>query len=101
MQPTFDHDVSATPHPETLDGRDSLRLVKIRLALTLIAVAILPFAAVAPIARAVLDGSRTGLEQRLAAESEHAAAELRSELAGRGLAGVTVHEPQPGETVRF
>ena len=82
MQPTFDHDVSATPHPEVLDGRDSLRLVKIRLALTLIAVAILPFAAVAPIARAVLDGSRTGLEQRLAAESEHAAAELRRELTG-------------------
>jgi diguanylate cyclase (GGDEF)-like protein len=82
MQPGSITDVNRTVPSELLDGRDSLRLVKIRLALTLLAVAILPFAAVAPIARAVLDDSRTGLEQRLAAESEHAAAEVRRELAG-------------------
>src|SRR5215207_10056789 len=50
MHPTFDHESSAAIHDELPDGRDSLRVVKIRLALTLIAVAILPFAAVAPIA---------------------------------------------------
>jgi L-ascorbate metabolism protein UlaG (beta-lactamase superfamily) len=27
--------------------------------------------------------------------------ELRSELASRGLAEVTVHEPSPGDTIRF
>ena len=82
MQPSSGSDVPPGVQAEILDGRDSLRLVRIRLALTLIAVAILPFAAVAPIARAVLDDTRTGLEQRLAAEADHAAAEVRRELDG-------------------
>jgi diguanylate cyclase (GGDEF)-like protein len=59
MQPSSDQDVAPGVHGEILDGRDSLRLVRIRLALTLIAVAIIPFAAVAPIARAVLDDTGT------------------------------------------
>jgi len=59
MQPSSDQDVAPGVHGEILDGRDSLRLVRIRLALTLIAVAIIPFAAAAPIARAVLDDTRT------------------------------------------
>ena len=82
MQPSSDQDVSPGVHGEILDGRDSLRLVRIRLALTLIAVAIIPLAAVAPIARAVLDDTRTGLEERLAAEADHAASEVRRELDG-------------------
>ncbi|HEX4897571.1 MAG TPA: EAL domain-containing protein, partial [Candidatus Limnocylindrales bacterium] len=82
MQPSSDQDVSPGVHGEILDGRDSLRLVRIRLALTLIAVAIIPFAAVAPIARAVLDDTRTALEERLAAEADHAASEVRRELDG-------------------
>ena len=44
------HDVLRDP---ILDGRDSLRLVKLRLVLTLIAVAVLPIAAVSPLIRAV------------------------------------------------
>jgi len=59
MQPSSDQDVAPGVHGEILDGRDSLRLVRIRLALTLIAVAIIPFATVAPIARAVLDDTGT------------------------------------------
>jgi diguanylate cyclase (GGDEF)-like protein len=84
MQAFPAQDVNAHVQAEILDGRDSFRLVKIRLALTLIAVAILPFAAIAPIARAVLDDSRTALEQRLAADADHAAAEVRRELTGIG-----------------
>ncbi|MCI0583759.1 MAG: bifunctional diguanylate cyclase/phosphodiesterase [Chloroflexi bacterium] len=80
MQASPDQDVPPGVQAEILDGRDSLRLVRIRLALTLVAVAIIPFAAVAPIARAVLDDTRTGLEERLGAEAEHAAAEVRREL---------------------
>jgi diguanylate cyclase (GGDEF)-like protein len=75
-------DASASAHDAVFNGGDSLRLVRIRLALTLIAVAILPLAAVAPIARAVLDGTRTALAERLSAEADHAAAEVRRELGG-------------------
>jgi diguanylate cyclase (GGDEF)-like protein len=84
MQPSPGSDVTRGTHGEAQDEGDSLRLVKIRLALTLIAVAILPIAIVAPIARAVLDGTRTGLEERLGAEADHAAAEFRRELTGIG-----------------
>ena len=64
------------------DGRYSLRLVKIRLALTLIAVAILPLAALAPMIRTVLDDSRVAQQERLATQGEQAAAALRRELDG-------------------
>ena len=80
MQPSSGPDVPPGVHGEILDGRDSLRLVRIRLALTLVAVAIIPLAAVAPIARAVLDDTRTSLEERLDAEADHAAAEIRREI---------------------
>ncbi|MEW5990759.1 MAG: bifunctional diguanylate cyclase/phosphodiesterase [Chloroflexota bacterium] len=80
MQPSSEPDAPPGAHGEILDGRDSLRLVRIRLALTLVAVAVIPFAAVAPIARAILDDTRTALEERLSAEADHAAAEVRREL---------------------
>src|SRR5438093_187258 len=54
MHPDQPHsDFSRDP---ILDGRDSLRLVKLRLALTLITVAILPIAAVSPLVRAAAEG---------------------------------------------
>jgi diguanylate cyclase (GGDEF)-like protein len=56
------HDVARDP---ILDGRDSLRLVKLRLALTLITVAILPIAAVSPLVRAAADEARIAHHQRL------------------------------------
>jgi diguanylate cyclase (GGDEF)-like protein len=56
------HDVSRDP---ILDGRDSLRLVKLRLALTLITVAILPIAAVSPLVRAAAEGARMAHHQHL------------------------------------
>lgn len=56
------HDVARDP---ILDGRDSLRLVKLRLALTLITVAILPIAAVSPLVRAAADEARMAHHQRL------------------------------------
>jgi diguanylate cyclase (GGDEF)-like protein len=52
-----------------LDGRDSLRLVKLRLALTLITVAMLPIAAVSPLVRAVAEEARVAHHQRLVAEA--------------------------------
>lgn len=72
------HDVSRDP---ILDGRDSLRLVKLRLALTLIAVAILPMAAVSPLVRAVGEEARVAHHQRLADQATSAAAEVRLEIA--------------------
>ncbi len=86
MQPSPGSDVTRGAQGEVQDDGDSLRLVKIRLALTLVAVAILPIAAVAPLARAVLDGTRTGLEQRLAADADHAAADVQREMSGIGAA---------------
>ena len=63
MQPELNHpDVSRDP---ILDGRDSLRLVKLRLALTLIAVAVLPIAAVSPLVRAVAEEARVTHHDRL------------------------------------
>src|SRR3990172_3028716 len=82
MQPGFGSNVADGAQEELHGGRDSLRLVKIRLVLTLMVVAILPLAAVAPLARAVLDDTKTALEQRLVAEAEHAATEVRRELTG-------------------
>lgn len=82
MKAHFELGESADALRGILDGRDSLRLVKIRLALTLIAVAILPIAAIAPLARAVLDDTRMALAERLSAEADYAAAEVRRELAG-------------------
>jgi diguanylate cyclase (GGDEF)-like protein len=64
------------------DGRHGLRLVKLRLALTLIAVAILPLAALAPIIRSVVDDPRVAQQERLGAQSDLAAASIRRELDG-------------------
>ena len=71
------HDVSRDP---ILDGRDSLRLVKLRLALTLIAVAILPMAAMSPLVRAVAEEARATHHQRLADQATSAAEEIRREV---------------------
>ncbi len=71
------HDVNRDP---ILDGRDSLRLVKLRLALTLITVAILPVAAVAPMIRAVADDARVAHHLRLEAQAGQAASTIEREL---------------------
>jgi len=71
------HDVSRDP---ILDGRDSLRLVKLRLALTLITVAILPVAAVAPLVRVVADEARVAHHLRLQAQASEASGTIEREL---------------------
>jgi len=77
------HDVARDP---ILDGRDSLRLVKLRLALTLITVAILPIAAVSPLVRAVAEGARMAHHQRLEAEAGQVSANVERELEAIGTA---------------
>jgi diguanylate cyclase (GGDEF)-like protein len=71
------HDVARDP---ILDGRDSLRLVKLRLALTLITVAILPVAAVAPMVRAVAEDARVAHHLRLEAQAGEASTTIEREL---------------------
>src|SRR3954447_832345 len=70
-----------TPRDPILDGRDSLRLVKLRLGLTLIAVAILPIAAVSPLVRAVAEEARVTHHERLTDQAQTAALDVRRELA--------------------
>jgi diguanylate cyclase (GGDEF)-like protein len=78
LQPeTQAHDTARDP---VLDGRDSLRLVKLRLGLTLIAVAILPIAAVSPLVRAVAEEARVTHHERLIDQAQTAALEIRREL---------------------
>src|ERR671912_2297483 len=72
------HDPSRDP---ILDGRDSLRLVKLRLSLTLVAVALLPIAAVSPLVRAVAEEARVAHHERLADQAFMAATEVRREIA--------------------
>ena len=79
MQPDpSQHDV---PRDPILDGRDSLRLVKLRLGLTLIAVAILPIAAVSPLVRAVAEEARVAHHERLVDQAADRRAELQREIA--------------------
>ncbi|MES2211049.1 MAG: GGDEF and EAL domain-containing protein [Chloroflexota bacterium] len=80
MQP-LPSDPSA-PFDDVVEGRHGLRLVKFRLALTLIAVAILPLAALAPLARTVLDDPRVAQRERLTAQSDYMATEAWRELEG-------------------
>ena len=68
-------------HDPILDGRDSLRLVKLRLALTLIAVAVLPIAAVSPLVRAVAEEGRVAHHERLVDQSRTVAASVEREIA--------------------
>jgi len=63
-----------------LDGRDSLRLVKLRLALTLITVAILPIAAVSPLVRAAAEEARLAHHQRLESEASQVTTSFQREL---------------------
>src|SRR5262245_11260494 len=72
--------VHETARDPILDGRDSLRLVKLRLGLTLIAVAILPIAAVSPLVRAVAEEARVTHHERLTDQAQTAALEVRREL---------------------
>ena len=78
------HDVSRDP---ILDGRDSLRLVKLRLALTLIAVAVLPIAAVSPLVRAVAEEARVTHHERLADQAATAVARAASRARRRAHGG--------------
>ncbi|HET9851057.1 MAG TPA: bifunctional diguanylate cyclase/phosphodiesterase [Candidatus Limnocylindrales bacterium] len=79
MQPEPHHqDLSRDP---ILDGRDSLRLVKLRLALTLIAVAVLPIAAVSPLVRAVAEEGRAAHHDRLVDQARTVAAMVEGEIA--------------------
>jgi diguanylate cyclase (GGDEF)-like protein len=71
------HDASRDP---ILDGRDSLRLVKLRLGLTLIAVAVLPIAAVSPLVRAVAEEARVTHHERLADQATAAVSDLVREI---------------------
>jgi len=70
-------DISRDP---ILDGRDSLRLVKLRLALTLITVAILPIAAVSPLVRAAAEEARLAHHQRLESEAAQVMTSFQREL---------------------
>jgi len=75
----------AWPHHDTardpiLDGRDSLRLVKLRLGLTLIAVAVLPIAAVSPLVRAVAEEARVTHHERLADQAATAVVSFEREV---------------------
>ena len=72
-------DVSRDP---ILDGRDSLRLVKLRLALTLITVAILPIAAVSPLVRAAAEEARVAHHQRLESEASQVTTTFAREVNG-------------------
>src|SRR5678815_5461076 len=65
-----------------LDGRDSLRLVKLRLALTLITVAILPIAAVSPLVRAAAEEARVAHHQRLESEASVVTTTFQREIRG-------------------
>jgi diguanylate cyclase (GGDEF)-like protein len=83
------------PHPDIsrdpmLDGRDSLRLVKLRLALTLITVAILPVAAVAPLVRAVSEEARVAHHLRLDAQASEASVTIERELDAVVASGTTL-----------
>jgi diguanylate cyclase (GGDEF)-like protein len=78
MPPEPPPDVTRDP---ILEGRDSLRLVKLRLALTLITVAILPVAAVAPLVRAVAEEARAAHHLRLDAQASQASSAIDAEIA--------------------
>lgn len=79
LQPDSHH--NDVPRDPILDGRDSLRLVKLRLALTLIAVAVLPIAAVSPLVRAVAEEARVAHHDRLVDQAHIAAVEVEREIA--------------------
>ncbi|HEX5239874.1 MAG TPA: hypothetical protein VFW20_02645, partial [Candidatus Limnocylindrales bacterium] len=70
-------DISRDP---ILDGRDSLRLVKLRLALALITVAIMPIAAVSPLVRAAAEEARLAHHQRLESEAAQVTTSFQREL---------------------
>ena len=68
------------PRDPILDGRDTLRLVKLRLGLTLIAVAVLPIAAVSPLVRAVAEEARVTHHERLADQAQTAVVSFQREV---------------------
>src|SRR5262245_8844605 len=68
------------PRDPILDGRDTLRLVKLRLGLTLLAVAVLPIAAVSPLVRAVAEEARVTHHQRLADQAQTAVSSFQLEV---------------------
>ena len=91
-------------HDPILDGRDSLRVVRLRLALTLITVALLPLAAFAPMVRAVsgeaslahhlrLDKDAAGVASKLTAELEAVASAANSLLGDPAIVAAAAAEP--------
>ncbi|NJD29022.1 MAG: bifunctional diguanylate cyclase/phosphodiesterase [Chloroflexi bacterium] len=82
-------------HDPILDGRDRLRIVRLRLALTLITVALLPIAAFAPLVRAVSGDASLAHHLRLDGDAATVAAKLGSELeAVSGLARSLLDDPE-------
>jgi diguanylate cyclase (GGDEF)-like protein len=73
-----------------LDGRDGLRLVKLRLAITLVAVALLPIAAVSPLARVVVDEASTAHHERLVADAGQASRAIGREIDAVGSAATSL-----------
>lgn len=65
---------------DPLDGRDTLRLVRLRLVLTLLTVGIVPAATVAPIVRTLADETRVEHRAALAADARFATERIRVEL---------------------
>jgi diguanylate cyclase (GGDEF)-like protein len=65
-----------------LNGRDTLRQVKLRLSLTLVMVALLPVVAIAPLVRTIAEEARGAHHQQLESEAGQAAASIRVELDG-------------------
>lgn len=75
------------PRDAVVDGRDTLRLVKLRLGLTLLAVAVLPIAAVSPLVRAVAEEARVTHHERLADQAQNAVASFQREVSRIQAAG--------------
>src|SRR4029077_3295570 len=89
MHPEPPHtDVARDP---LLDGRDTLRLVKLRLTLTLITVAILPIAAVAPLVRGVAEEARVAHHQHLESAAGQVSANVGRELDAIGAAATKLY----------
>jgi len=89
------HELAQDP---ILDGRDSFRVVRLRLALTLITVALLPIAAFAPIVRAVSGDAILAHHLRLDTDAGTVASKLAVELeAVADLAGLLLTDPDVAE----
>jgi diguanylate cyclase (GGDEF)-like protein len=80
MQPGQTSAPSTLEPDDPLDGRDTLRLVRIRLVLTLLAVGIVPAALVAPVVRTLADESRVEHRTALGADARFVSTSIGTEL---------------------